>query len=157
MKYLENIQWMKMKTNGKNGNGNGRVISDQSSMNSYIKSICDIMRRDKTKGALQYIPELTWMMFLRIFDEKEQIEEMQCEAVGKSFTPSLKAPYRWRDWGSPNGKKRKEIQEKGKLGDFLDFVNKDLVPHMKSFEKKPNATIKQKIISQIFRKIEKTQ
>ena len=94
-------------------NGNGRMLSDQSSMNSYIKSICDIMRRDKTKGAMQYIPELTWMMFLRILDEKEQEEEMQCEAVGKSFTPSLNTPFRWRDWGSPEGKKRKEIQEKG--------------------------------------------
>ena len=146
---------MANKVNGRNGNG--RILSDQSSMNSYIKSICDIMRRDKTKGAMQYIPELTWMMFLRILDEKEQEEEMQCEAVGKSFTPSLKAPYRWRDWGSPQGKKRKEIQEKGKLGDFLDFVNKDLIPYLKSFEKKQNATIKQKIISQIFRKTEKTQ
>ena len=105
---------------------------------------------------MQYIPELTWMMFLRILDEKEQEEEMQCEAVGKSFTPSLKVPYRWKDWGSPQGKKRKEIQEKGKLGDFLDFVNNELIPHMKSFEKLPRATIKQKIISQIFRKIDKT-
>ena len=146
---------MANKSNGKNGNG--RMLSDQSSMNSYIKSICDIMRRDKTKGAMQYIPELTWMMFLRILDEKEQEEEMQCEAVGKSFSSSLKSPFRWGDWGSPEGKKRKEIQEKGKLGDFLGFVNSDLIPHLKSFEKNKNATIKQKIISQIFRKMEKTQ
>ena len=146
---------MANKLNSKNGSG--RMLSDQSSMNSYIKSICDIMRRDKTKGAMQYIPELTWMMFLRILDEKEQEEEMQCEAVEKSFMPSLKAPYRWRDWGNPEGKKRKEIQEKGKLGDFLEFVNKDLIPYLKSFERNKNVTIKQKIISQIFRKIEKTQ
>ena len=157
------------KPNGKNGNG--RMLSDQSSMNSYIKSICNIMRRDKTKGAMQYIPELTWMMFLRIFDEKEQEEEMQCEAVGKSFIASLKYPYRWRDWGSPEGKKRKELTGEGSsLGDFLNFVNKQITPeeikqkkemgliqYMKSFEKASNATIKQKIISQVFRKIEKTQ
>jgi len=144
--------------NNKNGkNGRGKIISDQSSMNSYIKSICDIMRRDKTKGALQYIPELTWMMFLRILDEKEQEEELQCEAVGKTFIPSLKAPYRWRDWGSPQGKKRKEIQETRPMGEFLNFVNNELLPYLKSFEKDPNSTTKQKIISQIFRKIERTQ
>ena len=140
-----------------NNKKNSRVLSDQSSMNSYIKSVCDIMRRDKTKGAMQYIPELTWMMFLRILDEKEQEEEMQCKAVGKTFSPSLKYPYRWSDWGSPAGKKRKEIQENGKLGDFLTFVNQDLIPHLKSFEKSTHSTIKQKIISQIFRKIDKTQ
>jgi len=153
-----------------NMNGKGRIISDQSSMNSYIKSICDIMRRDKTKGALQYIPELTWMMFLRILDEKEQEEESQCEAVGRAFIPSLEAPYRWRDWGSPEGKRRSEIQEEGRLGDFLDFVNRNTTPeevrqgkergliqYLKSFEINPNASTKQKIISQIFRKIDKTQ
>ncbi len=158
MRFLEDMKFHKVITmTNDNKKNNGRLISDQSGMNSYIKSICDIMRRDKTKGALQYIPELTWMMFLRILDEKEQEEELRCKAVGKIFMPSLNEPYRWRDWGDPEGKKRKEIQENGKLGDFLDFVNQDLIPHMKSFEKNHNANIKQKIISQIFRKIEKTQ
>ena len=110
------------------------------------------------------------MMFLRILDEREQEEELECEAVGKTFVPSLESPYRWRDWGSPVGTKRVEIQEKGKLGDFLIFVNKHTTPeeigqgkekgliqYMKSFESDPNASIKQKIISQIFREIDKTQ
>lgn len=110
------------------------------------------------------------MMFLRILDEKEQEEEYQCEAVGKTFVPSLDFPYRWRDWGSPEGKKRKELQEQGNLGDFLNFVNyhttveegkqgkeMGLIQYMKSFEKKTSSATKQKIISQIFRKIERTQ
>ena len=61
---------------------NGTNVNDQSSMNAYIKSICDIMRRDNTKGAMEYIPELTWMMFLRILDEKEEEEELTYSAVG---------------------------------------------------------------------------
>jgi hypothetical protein len=51
------------------------------------------MRRDRTKGALEYIPELTWMMFLRILDEKEH---------------------------------------------FLNFVNNELIPYLKSFQTKPS-------------------
>jgi type I restriction enzyme M protein len=138
-------------------NNTRRNVTDQSSMNSYIKSVCDIMGRDRTKGALEYIPELTWMMFLRILDEKEELEELEHQAVGKSFIPSLKEPYRWRDWGNPYGKKRVELQEKGKLGDFLSFVNEDLIPHLKSFQNKPGANIRQKIISQIFRNLSKTK
>lgn len=134
---------------------NGK-ISGQSGMNQYIKSICDIMRRDKTKGALQYIPELTWMMTLRILDEKEIEEEMKCKAVGKKFSPSLKEPYRWRDWGAPDGKKRKQLQE-ATLGSFLKFVNEDLIPHLKSFENNKKASVKQKIISQIFRGTTRTR
>ncbi|MDQ1251022.1 MAG: hypothetical protein QG646_91, partial [Euryarchaeota archaeon] len=33
---------------------NGKKVNGQSSMNSYIKSVCDVMRRDRTKGALEY-------------------------------------------------------------------------------------------------------
>ena len=46
----------------KNGNGNGRTLSTQSSVNSAIKSICDVMRRSNCAGALQYVPELTWLL-----------------------------------------------------------------------------------------------
>jgi type I restriction enzyme M protein len=137
-------------------NNNGRAVNDQSSMNSYIKSVCDIMRRDVTKGALEYIPELTWMMFLRILDEKEQEEELKCQAVSKPFTTALEEPYRWRDWGSPEGEKRIKLQN-GKMGEFLDFINGDLIPHLKSFQNNPNSAIKQKLISQIFRNINQTK
>jgi len=137
-------------------NNNARMVNGQSSMNAYIKSVCDIMRRDRTKGALEYIPELTWMMFLRILDEKEQEEELKCQAVGKSFTPSLKEPYRWRDWGNTYGKKRVELQN-SKMGDFLNFVNNELIPYLKSFQDKPSANIKQKLISQIFRNNNQTK
>jgi predicted nuclease of restriction endonuclease-like (RecB) superfamily len=49
-------------------NNNGKVIHSQAAMNKAIKSICDILRRDKAKGARLYVPELTWMFFLRYLD-----------------------------------------------------------------------------------------
>jgi len=42
-----------------------------------VKGICDIMRRSNCAGALQYVPELTWMLFLRILDEQEAREAEQ--------------------------------------------------------------------------------
>ena len=80
---------------------NSRRITTPQSLNAYIKGICDIMRRSGRAGALQYVPELTWMLFLRILDEKEQQDEEQAKAVGKEFEPSLHYPYRWRDWAAP--------------------------------------------------------
>jgi len=53
-------------------NGNGRRLTTQQSVNAAVKSICDIMRRSNCAGALQYVPELTWILFLRILDEREQ-------------------------------------------------------------------------------------
>ena len=46
----------------------------QQSLNGVVKSICDIMRRSNCAGALQYVPELTWILFLRILDEREAHE-----------------------------------------------------------------------------------
>lgn len=88
---------------------NNRKLTSPQSLNSYIKSICDIMRRSGRAGALQYVPELTWMLFLRILDEKEEREAEHSNALGVEFRPSLEYPYRWRDWASPDGEKRKEL------------------------------------------------
>jgi len=82
---------------------NGRRLITQGSVNTAIKSICDIMRRSNCAGALQYVPELTWLLFLRILDEREMREAEEAEAVGAEFTPSLEPPYRWQDWAAPSG------------------------------------------------------
>ncbi|MDZ7262474.1 MAG: type I restriction-modification system subunit M [candidate division KSB1 bacterium] len=136
-------------------NKNTRKLTTPQSLNAYVKSICDIMRRSGRAGALQYVPELTWMLFLRILDEKEQIEQEQARALGVDFTPSLEYPYRWRDWAAPEGEKRLALQL-GTLGGFMSFVNNELLPTLKKLKEKPGATPRQKIISEVFSFIETT-
>ncbi len=131
-------------------------LSTVQSVNSAIKSICDIMRRSNCAGAMQYVPELTWILFLRILDEREEQEEMMAKAVGQHYIPSLEAPYRWRDWAAPDGSKRVELQE-GTLGGFFTFVNDDLLPHLKALRDKPNATARQKIISEVMSGVERVR
>jgi type I restriction enzyme M protein len=125
-------------------------------LNSAIWSICDVLRRSKCAGAMQYVPELTWILFLRVLDDKEKEQQDEAEAVGAFFSPSLSEPYRWRDWAAPNGAKRKEL-EAGKLGSFFGFVNGDLIPHLKSLAQNPNATARQKIIGEALSGVEKTR
>jgi type I restriction enzyme M protein len=81
--------------------GNGKRHGTQQSVNSAIKSICDIMRRSNCAGAMKYVPELTWILFLRILDEREAQEADEAEALGIPFSPTIKKPYRWRDWAAP--------------------------------------------------------
>jgi type I restriction enzyme M protein len=50
---------------------NRKTFNGQQPLNDAVKSICDIMRRSNCAGALQYVPELTWILFLRILDEQE--------------------------------------------------------------------------------------
>ena len=102
---------------------NGKKLATQQSVNSAVKQICDIMRRSNCAGALQYVPELTWILFLRILDEREEQEAAESAAVGVEFKASLVPPYRWRDWAAPGGPKRVELQEGGTLGAMFDFVH----------------------------------
>jgi len=135
---------------------NGKTFSTQQSLNGAVKSICDVMRRSNCAGALQYVPELTWILFLRILDEREQEEAEAAEAVGVPFRRSLEAPYRWRDWAAPAGPKRTELSS-GTLGDFFGFVHGSLIPYLKGLKSRPGATARQKVISEIMSGVERVR
>ena len=140
----------------KNADRNGKAFGSQQSLNTAIKSICDIMRRSNCAGALQYVPELTWILFLRILDEQEAKDAERAEAVEAELMPSLEAPYRWQDWAAPGGRKRQELAG-GTLGAFKGFVDGELIPHLRKLKERPNATARQKVISEIFSGIDRTR
>lgn len=64
------------------GNRKDRRLATPQSVNAAIKAICDIMRRSNCAGALQYVPELTWILFLRILDEREAREARRPRRLG---------------------------------------------------------------------------
>lgn len=152
-----------------------KAIASTQSLSSFVKSICDIMRRSNCASALQYVPELTWILFLRILDAQEERARESAEAVGKPFTPALHAPYRWQDWaaplksdsltrtpeGQPVGWKRDEL--KAKIGDLFAFINKDLLPHLHSLDVLPDgrpnpaASPKQRVIGRIMSAVERVR
>src|SRR5258707_11795105 len=143
---------------------NGKKHTTQQSVDQAIWSICDVMRRGNVASALQYVPELTWILFLRILDETEDREALEAEAVGARYTPSLKTPYRWKDWAAPAPKdaapawanKRKQLDDAGNKA-FLNFVNADLIPHLKALRERPQASARQKVISEIMSPVEKVR
>ena len=148
-------------------------LSSPQALNSYVWSICDVLRRSNCAGALQYVPELTWILFLRILDEREEVEAEEEEMLGGTYEPSLEPPYRWRDWAAPydeklpdeafqgegekpRGWKRRELTN-GTMGGFFNFVNTELLPHLHDLRDQPNATPRQKIISEIISSTERTR
>lgn len=152
-------------------------IKTQQSLNAAVWAVCDILRRSNCASATQYVPELTWVLFLRVLDVREAAEAEQAQAVGESYAESLESPFRWRDWAAPPAKatgdgnraagwRRRELTEDGTLGAFFAFVNgsrdKDgnlvgLLPYLKSLKDRPNATEKQKIISEIMSGVERVR
>ena len=135
---------------------NGKPLSNQKSVNDAVKSICDIMRRGNVTSAVQYVPELTWILFLRVLDEIEQEAQEEAEALGLSYAPPLEAPYRWRDWAAPDSPRRKQMEETAS-GAILNFVNLRLIPYLKGLEKRTDATVRQKVISEIMSGVERAR
>ncbi|QFY44537.1 N-6 DNA methylase [Candidatus Methylospira mobilis] len=152
-----------------------KSIASTQSLSSFVKSICDVMRRSNCASALQYVPELTWILFLRILDAQEQKAKEQADAQGNEYSPALTAPYRWQDWAAPYsesettpegkfiGWKRKELFQAGE-GRLFDFINNDLLPHLHRLDvnpitqlPNPAASPKQRVIGRIMTAVEKVR
>lgn len=164
-RLMEKFKMARGRKKNSNGthNGNGRKLATQQSVDQAVKSICDIMRRGNCAGAMQYVPELTWILFLRILDEKEHREEQEAEALGVPFRASLAPPFRWRDWGAPSESlpegqtnKRGQLQESPQNA-FFNFVNTELLPHLKGLKNLPDASPRQKVISEIMTGVERVR
>ena len=142
-----------------------RSLATQSAVNGAVEAVAKVLRRSNCQSVLRYVPEMTWMLFLRILDEREQIEAAESEVLGVPFDPSLEAPYRWRDWAAPpeegaggetvRGAKRAELD--AQAGAFMAFVNDELLPHLHSFAGSASATPRQKVIAEVVSSTEETR
>lgn len=90
------------------------------SLSTIVKSIQDIMRKDHgVDGDAQRISQLCWMLFLRIFDAREE----EWEAMYEKYESPIPEKLRWRNWAA---------NPEGITGDaLLDFLNNKLFPTLK--------------------------
>lgn len=113
-------------------------------LSSTIKSIQDIMRKDDgIDGDAQRIGQLTWMLFLKVFDQRE--EEWEDDAIERSETYISPLPdeCRWRNWAQMEEGKHKKSAE-----DLINFVNNKLFPKLKEIHIDDNPM--KKVIRQVF-------
>ncbi|OON68314.1 type I restriction-modification system subunit M [Hymenobacter sp. CRA2] len=93
------------------------------SLSATIKSIQNLMRQDAgVDGDAQRISQLVWLLFLKIFDKKEEDEE----ALNPDYRSPIPEGLRWRDWAA---------NPEGYTGDvLLAFVNDVLFPQLKGLQ-----------------------
>ena len=93
------------------------------SISTTIKAIQDIMRQDAgVDGDAQRLSQLTWMLFLKIFDDRESEYELD-----SAYQSPIPANLRWRAWAA---------DPEGLTGEsLLQFVDGRLFPALKDQEK----------------------
>lgn len=113
-----------------------------SNLSSFVKSIRDVMRNDAgINGDAQRIEQIAWMLFLKVYDAKEQDWEIN-EDNYQSIIPEK---FRWCNWAHDD--RSKDIM----TGDtLLNFVNNELFPTLKSLPVDMDTPIKKSIVKTTF-------
>jgi len=115
-------------------------------LSSTIKSIQDIMRKDDgVDGDAQRLGQLTWMLFLKVFDQREE----EWEDDNAAYKSPLPERYRWRNWAAykadAEGKKKPQIAG----SELISFVNNELFPALKD-QIDASKSPQHKVIKQVF-------
>lgn len=113
-----------------------------SNLSGFVKRIRDIMRNDAgINGDAQRIEQMAWMLFLKVYDAKEQDWDMN-EDNYESIIPE---ECRWCNWAVD------DRSGSAMTGDtLLDFVNNTLFPTLKGIKVDPNTPIKKAIVKTAF-------
>ncbi|VEI58115.1 putative type I restriction-modification system methyltransferase subunit [Pasteurella multocida] len=112
------------------------------SLNNLVKRLQDVMRNDAgINGDAQRIEQIVWILFLKIYDAKEQ----EWELINDDYHSILPPALRWSNWA----KDSKDGQ--AMTGDeLLNFVNNELFPTLKKLPISFNTPMNQKIIRAAF-------
>lgn len=94
-----------------------------SQVQSIIKNIQKTMRQDAgLDGDAQRISQLVWMLFLKIFDDRE----MSLELMDTHYVSPIPEKFRYRSWAS---------DDEGMTGEALStFLDKELFPALKALQ-----------------------
>lgn len=102
-------------------------------LSGFIKRIRDIMRMDAgINGDAQRIEQMVWMLFLKVYDAKEDDWELN-EDNYESIIPE---DLRWRNWAKADSNGHAMTGDK-----LLNFVNNTLFPVLKGNDVKEGDTI----------------
>ncbi|MBR5410594.1 MAG: SAM-dependent DNA methyltransferase [Clostridia bacterium] len=110
-------------------------------LSGFVKRLRDIMRNDAgINGDAQRIEQIAWMLFLKVYDAKEQDWEWDDEDY-ESIIPD---ECRWSNWAH-------DETGKGITGDtLLNFVNNTLFPTLKNLPVDASTPIKKAIVQTTF-------
>lgn len=112
------------------------------SLGSFVKTIQNIMRGDSgINGDAQRIEQMTWILFLKVYDAKEYDWEFHND----NYESIIPKEFRWRNWAVDNK------DGKAMTGQtLLDFVNIGMFPTLKNLPVSELTPMKKLIVKAVF-------
>lgn len=113
-----------------------------SNLTGFVKRLRDIMRNDAgINGDAQRIEQIAWMLFLKVYDAKEQDWEWDDE----DYQSVIPEECRWQNWAQDDKSGTALTGDK-----LLDFVNNNLFPTLKKLPVDASTPIKKAIVQTTF-------
>ena len=111
-------------------------------LSGFVKRLRDIMRNDAgINGDAQRIEQIAWMLFLKVYDAKEQDWEWDDE----NYVSIIPEECRWQNWAADDHSGRAMTGD-----DLLEFVNNTLFPTLKKLPVDASTPIKKAIVQTTF-------
>lgn len=112
------------------------------SLSNFVKRIRDIMWNDAgVNGDAQRIEQMAWILFLKVYDAKEQDWEFNDE----SYVSIIPENCRWANWAADDRSGKAMTGET-----LLNFVNNTLFPTLKGLEVSKETPIRKSIVKTTF-------
>lgn len=109
---------------------------------TFVKRTQDIMWKDAgVMGDAQRIEQLAWMLFLKVYDVKEDDWQLN----DRKFVSIIPEELRWRNWAHDDGSGNVLTGD-----DLLDFVNTKLFPGLKKLKITTETPLKKSIVKTTF-------
>lgn len=111
------------------------------SLQNFVKRFRKITRNDAgINGDAQRIEQLTWMLFLKIYDDMEAEHEL----LDKAYQSLIPEHLKWRNWANTQNANMLKGDE------LLEFINNTLFPELKSLDIPPQSPKFQSIVKDVF-------
>lgn len=88
---------------------------------------CKILRQDdNTNSLLDYVEQISWLLFLKCFEELEGKRRDDAQFKGQTYRPIITSKYQWSSWTNPD--KRLTGRE------LLSFLEQELFPYLRALK-----------------------
>lgn len=112
------------------------------SIDNLVKRLQNIMRQDSgVDGDAQRIAQIVWILFLKIYDAKEELWELYDD----NYESIIPEELRWRKWAVDNKDGEALTGEA-----LLEFINDKLFPRLKTLEIDETTPKKSSIVKEVF-------
>ena len=96
-------------------------------LNTQFWKACKILRQDdNTNSLLDYVEQISWLLFLKCLEELDHQRKAEAEFEGKTYQPILAREFQWSTWTDPVRRLTGR--------DLQAFLNDELFPYLRNLK-----------------------